>query len=95
MFSLPRIRFNFHPPNSSWTADRLQFPLRLAYAATFHSCLGLTLDRAGLDFRTDIFAHGQLYTGISRIRTRHDGLAIVAEETQEDTKNVVYAELLN
>jgi hypothetical protein len=95
IFSLPRIRFNFHPPNSSWTVDRLQFPLRLAYAATFHSCLGLTLDRAAFDLRSEVFSHGQLYTAISRIRTRRDGLVVVASEDQADTKNVVYAEMLS
>jgi hypothetical protein len=94
IFPLPRIRFEFHPPSSSWTVQRLQFPLRLAYASTFHSCLGLTLDHAVFDLRSEVFAHGQLYTAISRIRTRHDGLVMVAEDDQVDTNNVVYEEML-
>jgi len=48
---LPRIRFDFQPPNTLRTVQRLQFPLKLAYATTFHSYSGLTLDRSVLDLR--------------------------------------------
>lgn len=65
---IPRIHFDFSPPRTSWTVQRLQFPLGLAYTSTFHSCLGLTLDQVVLDVQTDVFAHGQLYTAISRVR---------------------------
>jgi hypothetical protein len=61
---IPRIRFEFEPMNANWTVLRLQFPLRLAYACTFHGCVGLTLDRTVLDQRTQVFAHGQLYTAL-------------------------------
>ncbi|THH18147.1 hypothetical protein EW146_g2793 [Bondarzewia mesenterica] len=69
--SLPRILFSFNPPYSSWTVNCRQFPLRIAYATTFNSCLGLTLDRIVVDIRTSIFAHGQLYTALSRFRYEH------------------------
>ncbi|KAH8928617.1 hypothetical protein BT69DRAFT_1200595, partial [Atractiella rhizophila] len=46
---------------------RKQVPLRLACAGTFNSCQGLTCDMIGLDLQGDVFAHGQLYTAISRI----------------------------
>lgn len=29
---------------------------------------GLTLEKAVLDLRTDLFVHGQLYTALSRVR---------------------------
>ncbi|CAG8835143.1 13400_t:CDS:1, partial [Racocetra persica] len=63
---LPRINFYFQPDYCSWTVYRKQFPLRLAYATTFNSCQGLTLDRVVIDLRTHVFAHGQLYTALSR-----------------------------
>ena len=94
IYPLPRIRFSFNPPRSSWTVDRLQYPLRLAYACTFHSCLGLTLDKAVFDLRTEVFAHGQLYTAISRIRKREDGLVLMPEPGQIDTTNVVYQKMI-
>ncbi|KAG2071988.1 hypothetical protein BDR04DRAFT_1051958, partial [Suillus decipiens] len=64
---IPRINFAFHPNRSSWTVNRKQFPLRPAYATTFNGCQGLTLARTVLDLRTDPFAHGQLYTALSRV----------------------------
>jgi hypothetical protein len=69
-FLLPRILFEFQPKFCPWTIQRLQFPLRLAYATTFNSCQGLTLDRAVIDMRVPVFAHGQLYTALSRVRSR-------------------------
>jgi hypothetical protein len=37
-FYLPRVNFDFQPRQTSWTAERRQFPLQLAYATTFNSC---------------------------------------------------------
>jgi hypothetical protein len=68
LFYLPRISFEFHPRQTSWTVERRQFPLRLAYAITFNSCQGLTLDKVVLDLTTPIFAHGQFYTSLSRVQ---------------------------
>ena len=48
-FPLSRINFEFNPNRSSWTVVQRQFPLRLAYATTFNSSQGLTLDRAVID----------------------------------------------
>ena len=97
---LPQIRFEFSPPNSSWTVQRIQFPLHLAYASTFHGCVGLTLDRTVLDTRTDVFTHGQLCTSLSRVRNRADTRLLCKEshEPSENhhhlTTNIVYKDLL-
>lgn len=90
---LPRITFKERLP-SGHTLCRRQFPLAPAYASTFHSCQGLTLDRVGVDLTQDVFTHGQLYTALSRIRHRSD--AIIRLPTLEDstTTNVTYKELL-
>ena len=80
--SLPRITFNFTPKFSSWSVNRRQFPLRPAYATTFNSCQGLTLDYAVLDLSQPVFAHGQLYTGISRVRNRSN-IAILLSHTDQ------------
>ena len=92
---LPRITFTFHPYGTDWTVIRKQFPLRLAYATTFNSCQGLTLAKTAVDLRIDPFAHGQLYTALSRVRHRNDSLLIFSEENEErDSANIVYPSLL-
>ncbi|KAF7133746.1 hypothetical protein CNMCM5793_005100 [Aspergillus hiratsukae] len=95
IFCLPRITFEFRPHRANWTVQRRQFPLRLAYATTFNSCQGLTLDRVVLDLTMPVFAHGQLYTSLSRVRRGAD-IRILRNpwERDEPTLNVVYRDLL-
>ncbi|THH05790.1 hypothetical protein EW146_g9808 [Bondarzewia mesenterica] len=92
--SLPRILFAFNPPYSSWTVTQRQFPLRVAYATTFNSCLGLTLDRIVVDIHMCVFAHGQLYTALSRVRKQADVLLLTTDDYDEYATHVVYKELL-
>jgi hypothetical protein len=91
---IPRILFEFSPAHASWTIQRLQLPLRVAYACTFNGCVGLTLDKTVLDLRTSVFAHGQLYTALSRVRCRDDSRVLFEEGHGPETENVVYKELL-
>jgi len=75
--------------------QRKQCPLRLAYATTFNSCQGLTLDRAVIDLRVAPFAHGQLYTSISRIKHRDDIRSFFNTDNERGvTTNIVYKDLL-
>lgn len=91
---IPRIRFEFIPCRSSWTIQRLQFPLWLSYATTFNGCAGLTLDCTIVDAR-DVFAHGQLYTALSRIRHHRDSRILLNEDqSHRNIRNVVYKDLL-
>ena len=46
--------------------ERTQLPIRLAYALTINKAQGLTLKRVGLFLDKDVFAHGQVYVGMSR-----------------------------
>ncbi|KIM54012.1 hypothetical protein SCLCIDRAFT_137599, partial [Scleroderma citrinum Foug A] len=72
-----------------------QFPLRLAYTTTFNSSQGLTLDCSAIDLRFDPFAHGQLYTALSRVHCRHDSLLFFSLlNVNKDSANIVYPSLL-
>ena len=64
---IPRITFLTDLP-SGYTLRRQQFPLAPAYATTFNSCQGMTLDTLGVDLTRPVFSHGQLYTALSRVR---------------------------
>jgi hypothetical protein len=95
IFPIPRISFEFKPRFVPWTVSRKQFPLRLAYATTFNSCQGLTLDKAVIDLRTPVFAHGQLYTSLSRIRMREDIRTFYSDSNStHETSNIVFKQLL-
>ena len=68
MIELCRIRFVFRLPfGHSFQMCREQFPLRRAYAMTFNRSEGQTLKRVVLDLRSELFAHGFLYVGLSRV----------------------------
>ena len=78
---------------SGHTLVRRQFPLAPAYATTFNSCQGLTLDTVGVDLTSPVFSHGQLYTALSRIRHRSNA-KVRLRPGQSKTKNVTYHEVL-
>jgi hypothetical protein len=91
-FILPRIPFTHQLP-SGHTLSRRQFPLAPAYATTIEDCQVYDLDRVAIDLTQPVYAHGQLYTALSKISNRTDGL-VRLPPGKTTTKNVVYKELL-
>ena len=89
---LPRITFKETLP-SGHTLLHKQFPLAPAYASTFHSCQGLTLDSVGIDLTRPVFTHGQLYTALSRVRCRNN-MMVLLPDGQGTTTNVTYHDIL-
>jgi hypothetical protein len=90
---IPRISFEHVIPLSGYCLVRRQFPLAPAYATTFNSCQGLTMAFVGVDLTRPVFSHGQLYTAISRVRTRRD-IVVRPVENSSTVSNVTFPELL-
>ena len=99
IFYIPRISFSMNLRSKGLRMTRKQFPLRAGYVKTINRAQGATLNRAGIDLRTECFGHGQLAVAISRVRTRYDILILTTEEKLDVnrraiTTNIVYNELL-
>jgi ATP-dependent exoDNAse (exonuclease V) alpha subunit len=94
-FHVPRITFKFKPGRSDYTILRKQLPVVACYAVTFNSCQGLTVQRLALDLRRPVFAHGQLYTAMTRVPNSHDVVILKSEGDDSTlTRNIVWEELL-
>jgi PIF1-like helicase len=94
--TIPRISLTQTLQNETCTLRRRQFPLALGYAMTADKSQGQGLTYVGLYLCTDFFAHGQLYTAMSRAKDPTtlsyyigtDGHALT-------TKNIVWPEVFN
>jgi len=94
--SIPRILFAVK--TGTLTFHRRQFPLRLAYARSINKMQGATITRLGLDMRSSVFSHGQLYVALSRVADRNSvrilGLPRPPPGERAVLHNVVYRRVL-
>jgi hypothetical protein len=73
---------------------RRQFPVRLAYAMTINKSQGQSVKVVGVDLRTPVFIHGQLYVALSRCTSFDRITVLLPEEETDSTTNIVYPEVL-
>jgi ATP-dependent exoDNAse (exonuclease V) alpha subunit len=73
---------------------RRQFPIRLAFAMTINKSQGQSVAYVGLDLRTDVFAHGQLYVALSRCTSSQRIKALLRRAETRTASNIVYPEVL-
>ena len=93
---IPRITLT--PSNETLPIPlrRRQFPVRLAFAMTINKSQGQSVKNVGLDLRTSVFSHGQLYVALSRC-TSANRIKVLLPANCENrrTPNIVYKEVLN
>ena len=91
---IPKI--DLSPPDTDTSIPvpitRRQFPVTLAFAMTINKSQGQTLEHAKIYLPEPLFAHGQLYVAISRVRS-YKNITIYAPTDR--VKNIVYTEVLS
>ncbi|CAG8727804.1 5221_t:CDS:2, partial [Gigaspora margarita] len=63
---IPRITLTPSSTELLFKFKRRQFPVWCAFAITINKSQGQSLKHVGLDLRTSVFSHGQLYIALSR-----------------------------
>jgi hypothetical protein len=78
----------------SFILSRLQFPVRLAFAISINKAQGQSVKYVGIDLRTPVFSHGQLYVALSRATSRHRVAVLLSPRNRDNrTLNVVYPQI--
>ncbi len=94
---IPRIGLNPSAASTGFTFKlrRHQFPVRLAFAMSINKAQGQSVKYVGLDLRSSVFTHGQLYVAFSRATSGHRIKVVLSPTAQSPvTKNIVYPEVL-
>ena len=91
---IPRITLHSTGGEYPWIHARKQFPIRFCFAMTINKSQGQSLDTVGVDLRSPVFVHGQLYVALSRV-TNVESLSVLLPAKREGkTENIVYPEVL-
>ena len=97
---IPRIAI---PPTTSaehtFRFTRIQFPLRLAFALTINKAQGQSVRYVGINLRSPVFSHGQLYVALSRATCSRNVKVLLPSDDDDVvrnhlTANIVYDEVL-
>ena len=86
---IPRIPLYDRSNEYPWTMIRVQFPVRVCFAMTIHKGQGQSMHRVGIYVAQQMFAHGQLYVGVSRA-TLASRLKVFIEGESTMLKNICH-----
>ena len=102
--NMVKVNFNkageHYIPYHSWESELLpqvsfkQIPLMLAWAVTIHKSQGATLDYAEIDVGSSVFAEGQTYVALSRVRSL-EGLFLTSLDKKRIKVNEKVVEFYN
>ena len=94
---IPRIKFLPKDKKMPYEMQRIQFPVRLGFAITHFRSQGQTYKKIGINLTHQIFSHGQLYVGLSRVGSAKSVKIFQPpnDKTKGFMKNVVYHEVLS
>ncbi len=99
---IPRIDLAPSDTALPFILRRRQFPIIPAYAITINKSQGQTFDHVGIDLKTAVFSHGQLYVALSRSRNPQQVKVRIQPNPQQGqllqdehqfTRNVVFKEV--
>ncbi|XP_026416549.1 uncharacterized protein LOC113311983 [Papaver somniferum] len=92
---LPRTSFQPSVSELNVNMTRRQFPVRVEYAMTINKSQGQSVKYVGIDVKTPVFSHGQLYVALSRC-TAANRIIVLLEDNAEELKttNIVFPEVL-
>ncbi|GBM59989.1 ATP-dependent DNA helicase PIF1 [Araneus ventricosus] len=90
-YLIPRIPLIPSDSNMPFQFQHKQFPIKLAFSMTINKAQGQTFDKICLDLSKPVFSHGQLYVGLSRVRS-FDSVTVVSPNSE--IYNCVYREVL-
>ena len=91
---IPRIRLHPSDNDLPFVMERLQLPIRLAYAMTINKAQGQTFDKVGILLTRPVFTHGQLYVAFSRVRSKKNIVVQLPPEAGGITANIAFKEIL-
>src|SRR5271168_1254602 len=92
---IPRLSITPSSTQVPFEFCRRQFAVKVCFAMSINKSQGQSVDYVGLDFRTSVFTHGQLYVGVSRVTSVHNIKAIWDHRVEQPvTKNIVYPEVI-
>ena len=94
MVFIPRITLSPTAEDMPIPLRRRQFPIRLAFGMTMNKSQRQSLKHVGLDLRTPVFSHGQLYVGLSGCTSGNRLKILLKDVDGGRIGNVVYNEIL-